>query len=272
MDRHSIFSLKGRRRPSTRSWHMLNMAALPEAPDDSLSSLEEGSIKCKKHTQNLVPTEKDGSEGPERTTSKQKSLARHQSTKSFSPLGQAFSELVSVSRRASMSIRRKSIRGSRDGKVAWDEESSIEGKRPTTSHDMLSEPSTHSRTPGWLRRVASSSFRQKRDSFVALTPSPDRVPYAPSVTSPVPGSGSDPPILPYDPARGAAARAAAAAQNEMLGFGRVMVLRDDGRLSEPKLARDSESGIGIDLRDRTDETGDPAIAVVRKGRQPMIRH
>lgn len=228
-------------------------------------------MDCNIHTEDWALAEEDGLEESERSTSMKKPLTRHQSTKSFPTLSHALSELRSVSRRASLSIRRKSTLGPRPGNVPWEKDHSAEGKRPSTSHNMLSEQSINSKTSGWLRRVASSGFRHKRDYSATLTPSPDRAPDAHSLTSPVPGSGSEPPILPYDPTRGAAARAAAAAQNEMLGVGRALVLRDDARLSEPKLARDSESGIGIDLRDRTDETPETAIAIVRKGRLPIKR-
>lgn len=266
MDRHSVFSFKERRRPSTSSWHMLNMKALPEALEDTVSSPKGRSMDCEGQSQDLDSAQEDGREVSQPSASKDKALTHHQPTRSFSTLSHAFSELRSVSRRASMSLRRKSTLSPRHGNVAWEEDNSGEGARPNTSHNILSEPPTPSKTSGWLRRVASAGFRQKRDSCAILPPSPDRAPYAHGVTSPVPGSGSEPPILPYDPSCGAAARAAAAAQNEMLGVGRVLVLRDDARLSEPKIARDSESGIGIDLRDRSDETAETAIAVVRKGK------
>ena len=65
---------------------------------------------------------------------------------------------------------------------------------------------------------------------------------------------------------GAAARAAAAAQNEMLDQMRTMVL------AEPHLTRDSESGVGIEVRDsgETITDFDFEIPVVRQGM--TIRH
>lgn len=227
-------------------------------------------MDCNISTENLAPAEEDGPEILQRSASVEKPLTRHQSTMSFPSLSHAINELRSVSRRASLSIRRRNALGPRPGNVPWEHDFSTEGERPSTSHNMLSEPSNPSKTSGWLRRVASSGFRKNKDSSATSTPSPDRAPYAHTITSPVPGSGSEPPILPYDPARGAAARAAAAAQNEMLGVGRVLTLRDDARLSESKLARDSESGIGIDLRDRTDETPETEIPIVRKGRVLVV--
>ncbi|PYI17257.1 WD40 repeat-like protein [Aspergillus violaceofuscus CBS 115571] len=78
-----------------------------------------------------------------------------------------------------------------------------------------------------------------------------------SVPGPVPGNGLAPPVFSDDIYAGAAARAAAAAQNEL-----ARALRDGVKSSETRVTRDSESGIGIDLRDRS-ELSDPALAVVR---------
>ncbi|KAL4916311.1 WD40-repeat-containing domain protein [Aspergillus aurantiobrunneus] len=56
---------------------------------------------------------------------------------------------------------------------------------------------------------------------------------------PIPGNGQAPPVLPNDMYSGAAARAAAAAQNEMAR-----------KVEQIKITQDSESGIGIILQDR----------------------
>ena len=58
---------------------------------------------------------------------------------------------------------------------------------------------------------------------------------------------------------GTAARAAAAAQNEV--FDTIHSLK----LTEPKLTRDSESGVGIEVRDRGGVMPESDIPVVRKG-------
>lgn len=58
---------------------------------------------------------------------------------------------------------------------------------------------------------------------------------------------------------GAAARAAVAAQNEILDALKNI------RLAEPKVTRDSESGVGIEVRSHGDSTLDIDIPVVRKG-------
>jgi F-box and WD-40 domain protein 1/11 len=63
--------------------------------------------------------------------------------------------------------------------------------------------------------------------------------------------------------KGAAARAAAAAQNEIVKVGRV-TSKVDSKVLDFKLSRDSESGIGIDMRDRA-ESSEIELAVVRIG-------
>ena len=65
-----------------------------------------------------------------------------------------------------------------------------------------------------------------------------------------------PPRIPDDLTSGAAARAAAANQNEILESVRNLMVIDS------KIPGDSESGIGIDSRDRGEENEDD---VVRKG-------
>ena len=60
-------------------------------------------------------------------------------------------------------------------------------------------------------------------------------------------------------ANGAAARAAVAAQNELLDALKHI------RLAEPKVTRDSESGVGIEVRSHGESTADVGVPVVRKG-------
>ena len=75
----------------------------------------------------------------------------------------------------------------------------------------------------------------------------------------VPGFGYESPRPPADSSSGAAARAAAAAQNEILATMRSL------SLLEPKLTRDSESGVGIEVRDHTDEFAESEVPIVRQG-------
>ncbi len=270
MDRPSLFSFVERRRPSTSSWQKLNITALPEVPDEnSVFALDEReanrSTRPRSRIRSLALHAGDTQRGLQPSACTSNPSPRHQSSKSFSSLNHALSELRIASQRASMSLRRKSILSPRTANMPQENQAPVESERPSTSCNPTSKPSSHSRASVWLRRAASTSFRHRRNSSTLPSSTYNYTPYNYSVTSPVPGSGSEPPILPYDPASGAAARAAAAAQNEMLGVGRVLVLRDDKRLGEPKLTRDSESGIGIDIRDRTDETAESETTIVRKG-------
>ncbi|KAL9115009.1 MAG: hypothetical protein Q9227_001253 [Pyrenula ochraceoflavens] len=74
----------------------------------------------------------------------------------------------------------------------------------------------------------------------------------------IPGSGNAPPVFPDDLQHGAAARAAAAAQNEATS--RLLIGQ---RNPDLKMTTDSESGIGIDLRERVDREDVP-VAMIRR--------
>ena len=78
---------------------------------------------------------------------------------------------------------------------------------------------------------------------------------APPRTIDLPGTSEPPEKL----ASGAAARAAVAAQNELLDALKHV------RLTESKVTRDSESGVGIEVRVHGESTVDMGIPVVRKG-------
>ena len=64
---------------------------------------------------------------------------------------------------------------------------------------------------------------------------------------------------------GAAARAAAAAQNEQMESIRQLLPREMHRLRDLKLTNDSESGIGIEVRDQSDELEGTEALMVRRG-------
>lgn len=88
-----------------------------------------------------------------------------------------------------------------------------------------------------------------------------------TVIVPIPGSGSEPPVVPGDLSRGAAARAAAAAQNEMIKAERVRSNSTDRRVDDGlgvKPSLDYESGIEINMEDHAD-ISDDELNVVRKG-------
>lgn len=258
-------------RTSTSSWYALNLTALPEIPDDCVSHLNERSqrrrtTRSRSYSQLLDQESKDATGALQHSPSASNLIPCHQPTKHFSGLYHALDEIRAVSRRASMSIRRKNILRPRVWDTPVDGDPTAEGNRPSTSWSMRLKPSTFARTHGWLRRAASASFGQRERLSTNTSPTSSCSPAEPSVPSPVPGSGLDPPILPFSRTSGAAARAAAAAQNEILGAGRVWGLKDNTYLAEPKVTRDSESGIGIDLRDRIDEAPDAETSIVRIGR------
>ncbi|MCJ1479512.1 hypothetical protein MMC13_008198 [Lambiella insularis] len=110
--------------------------------------------------------------------------------------------------------------------------------------------------PFWLPRDTSTMFgryRKRRLSGSVVSSIPNTPAFTPFIdprTSPV---NEAPSIISLNPAGGAAARAAAAAQNEMLESIRSPTPRDKSRLVEPKITNDSESGIGIELREPLDD-------------------
>ena len=131
---------------------------------------------------------------------------------------------------------------------------------------------------GWLRRTASMRFHHhRRPSTFTRPPTSYAVP-VPSFDMPPLEFGPEPTCAPRRLTGGAAARAAAAAQNESTRSSAVqdgfVVLRDTSsrslalidrlNLTEPKVNNDTESGIGIDIRDRSDET-DSTIPITRNG-------
>lgn len=116
--------------------------------------------------------------------------------------------------------------------------------------------SSTSRIPRWLKHCAAAAFRP-RHRLRNISETHREPSLKPNhVTSPLPGSCTKPPRIPNNLMSGAAARAAAATQNEILESVRNL------RPTEPKIPRDSESGIGIELRDQWE---DDKAEVVRKG-------
>lgn len=123
------------------------------------------------------------------------------------------------------------------------------------------QPSATSKSSRWLQHCAIGTFWPRRRMRIIQETSREQSIKHIDVVSPLPGSCLKPPRIPHDLTSGAAARAAAATQNEILESVR------NQRSVEPKIPRDSESGIGIELRDRWEENKDK---VVRKGQQSMI--
>lgn len=112
-----------------------------------------------------------------------------------------------------------------------------------------------SRIKKWFRRRIGSKYpHQRRPSAApyAHYNAPLQIDHCPA---PIPGIGVEPPIIPDDPTSGAAARAAAATQNEILEFVRNL------KLVEVRM--DAESGIGIEMQNKPEEVINAPIP--RKG-------
>ena len=191
-------------------------------------------------------------------------LPRRRAAKSFSNLRHPMDGLVALGRRLSVTIRSKSSKQSLC--VPGDEE------EDDCRHYQLSGHPHHRRNAAsgsWDSRLRpwtnghSINRRPSLNSVSALQGF-----YAPtaSVPAPIPGHGMEPPILPNDKSAGAAARAAAAAQNERMEMARLETARAErDKVPDVRLTQDSESGIGIDLRDRSD-LSDSELDFVRLGK------
>ena len=129
--------------------------------------------------------------------------------------------------------------------------------KPSTNPQMENSSPSHSKSSRWLRRCVSATLRHSSRPSANLQSHGDASHYVEALTSPIPGIGIEPPIIPDNLTSGAAARAAAATQNEILKCVRNL------RLTEPKIRRDSESGIDIEMRERGEEMND--IPIPRKG-------
>ncbi|QSS60037.1 F-box domain-containing protein [Histoplasma capsulatum] len=185
---------------------------------------------------------------------------RHRASKSFSNLRHGVThELRAVARRLSLTIRHKSSKYSLSVPMAGNDDGN-------TSDDYRSADS--GAVVGF--QTCRSFHGPSASSLNTLNRHGSPPPPLPYVTDPIPGNGSEPPILPDDLSRGAAARAAAAAQNEMVKIGRVSS-QDDSKIfefetapiEESDVAGDSESGIDVNLQNRVDVSEDDS-EVVRK--------
>ena len=183
--------------------------------------------------------------------------------KSFSGLSRATTMAQSLAHTTSKRRRKSRLSLStstdepRDGAFAW--------ARRSLDQRPQQEPSRRPSTSGWLRRLKSTNFKSHD---LSLGQSTDTPPYDEALCAnghlpapildfgKIPGSGHERPRTRKDFSSGAAARAAAAAQNELLESMRKM------RLSEPQVTQDSESGIGIE---RGDSPLDFEAPVVRQG-------
>ena len=175
-------------------------------------------------------------------------VPRRRPSRSFSNLRHPVHGLRALGRRLSVTIRNKSSKNTLEPPIDDSHTDQVSRSR----HGASGSWDSRSRNP-WFK-AHSINRRPSLNSVSALQSF-----YAPtaSVPAPIPGHGFEPPILPNNMCAGSAARAAAAAQNEM-----VRAERDAVKAQDAKITLDSESGIGIDLRDRPDRS-DTDLAVVR---------
>lgn len=126
---------------------------------------------------------------------------------------------------------------------------------PAISHqsiDPWQESPSRLKGKGWFRAPNA----RRRPSLPLPNQSRFVDPPRYSVVGPVPGSWHGPPILPDDMQSGAGARAAAAAQNEAFQSTHRLITNPPNlnllqvQTARLKLTRDSESRIGIDIRNR----------------------
>ncbi|KAJ5684132.1 uncharacterized protein N7477_000477 [Penicillium maclennaniae] len=200
----------------------------------------------------------------------QEDVPRRRAAKSFSSLRHPMEGLVALGRRLSVSVRNKSSKQSLQvPELEDDSECSCESGY---YHYAVAHGSNHKRNadPGsWAPRSRawsngiSINRRPSLNSVSALHSF-----YAPSSSSPVPipGNGLAPPIFPNDKFAGSAARAAAAAQNEAA---RLELAKTERDLQQPdaKVTQDSESGIGINLRD---PSGQSYLTCVHIGKNDKV--
>ena len=173
----------------------------------------------------------------------------------LSGLGQAINGLRSLCRRPSCKSR--GSRPSSSGSEQRVQRAELLFNQKIDGNEKLDyqSPAT-SKTSRWLQHCGIATFRPRRRIHIIQEACCEPSSKPNDVVAPLPGSCLKPPRIPHDLTSGAAARAAAATQNEILESVR------NRRSVEPQIPRDSESGIGIELRDRCEENKDK---VVRKG-------
>lgn len=164
--------------------------------------------------------------------------------------------LQSFGRRMSVSLRPKGDRNKVNVSIV--SHAATMSSDPPSRHHALQSKQKPSR---WFR---SPSIARRQPSLPLLNLYPDKEPPIYTLSPP---TRRGPPLLPFHTYTGAAARAAAAAQNEALHYHHQRSSPDPSpempRLSDLKLTRDSESGIGIEVQDRR-ESIRTGIDVIRQ--------
>lgn len=190
---------------------------------------------------------------PEPLESSNSTARNRRHSKSISCLRNGVSELRAVVRRFSVTIRHKSHKHS------------LEVPRERTGLETY--PEEHHRN-GTLH-TDFRSHRMHRQSFSSFPLLNRSQSHTPGIPYPIPANAPELPLFPEELSGGQAARAAAAAQNEMIRLERVAsnssarafeVILDQGT----KVSLDSESGIEINIQDTASIVEDD-LDVVRKG-------
>ena len=184
-------------------------------------------------------------------------VPRRRGAKSFSTLKHPMDGLVALGRRWSVSLRHKSSKQNiAENASAGDEDRQTHHVPSQQKHKRMASGSWDARSTkidwqGCVNRRPSLNSVSALQGFYAPTA---------SIRAPIPGRGQEPPVLPNHVFSGAAARAAAAAQNEQMEMTRMAKAeRESSKILEMRIPQDSESGIGIDLRDRS-EVSDAALS------------
>lgn len=193
---------------------------------------------------------------------------RRRGAKSFSSLKHPVDGLVALGRRLSVSIRNKPSKQTTLAEhvklVDDDEDRYYHHVSSHANHKRMASGSwdVRSTKPYWHQGY-SVNRRPSLNSVSALHSF-----YAPtaSIPAPIPGRGQAPPVLPNHKSAGAAARAAAAAQNEQMEAARMAKVELENKMLDLRVPQDSESGICIDLRDRSDVSDTDLLAIMRLGK------
>jgi F-box and WD-40 domain protein 1/11 len=197
-------------------------------------------------------------------------VPRRRGAKSFSNLKHPVDGLVALGRRLSVSLRQKSSKQN----ISVAENTHLVDDEDRQYHHVPSQ-SKHKRMASGNWDARSTKVHWHQGYSVNRRPSLNSVSalqgfYAPtaSIPAPIPGRGQAPPVLPNHVTFGAAARAAAAAQNEQMEVARMAkVERESSKILDMRVPQDSESGIGIDLRDRSEISDAELLGLIRLGRQ-----
>ena len=240
--RHPSLSLRTRSlvaTPRSLSHPHSSLAAVPSGQDGR----QKGNMDGERETwdSSLECGSDDNEQVLEETNQLPPPIPRPRGVKSFSNLRNPVDGLLALGRRLSVSIRRHTQHPLPDERACAD------------YHKPHFQP--HVRGGSWDARVKTTQTYNRYGRNANRRA---------SVHSPTAlrgfftSNGLERPTIPDDACAGAAARASAAAHNE------AKAERELSKLFEPAFSRDTESGIGIDLRDRG-ELSDVQSSVKRIG-------